>query len=240
MSKIKMMLAVLLLAVTMPGFAQAKKKVAVVTFYADRNIDLSDVGGAGVTLVAELLDDPTFNLKPLIDKYHDKFFKDYAPKFPFDIAPETTVTENAAYQAYLPEYAPGYEVTRYVVPAGYKAIDAYYGKKNVKEMVKLFSDYDGVLFVYISFSMNKGFGVGGTATTKMKAYTNITLYNKLGTKVFAIRESANAKQTGMMVSGVPVLDANKVMPQCESALEELMEDLDKRLQKIIDKSAKKL
>lgn len=43
-----------------------------------------------------------------------------------------------------------------------------------------------------------------------------------------------------MVGWVPVMKPEKILPMCESALDELIEDLDKRIQKIIDKSAKKL
>ena len=234
-----MTLAIIVLAVTMPSIAQ-NKKVAVATFYADRMVDLSDVGLTSLAMVTELANDPTFNLQPLIDQYHDKFFKDYAPKFPFDIVAETTVTENAAYKEFKPEYKPGYEVTRYVTSPGYIAIDTNYGTKNEKDMLKMFPDVDGIMFVYVTFAMNKGFGIGGTATTKMQAYTNIVLYNKAGKKVFTINEHANSKKTGVMVGGVPVMKTEKVLPMCEDALTELMKDLDKRIQKIIDKSAKKL
>jgi hypothetical protein len=239
MKKLKLMLAIALIAVAMPGFAQ-KKKVAVVTFYADRMVDLSDVGLTGLDVVSELANDPTFNLQPLLDQYHEKFFKEYAPKFPFEIVSETVVTGNAAYQAYKPEYAAGYEITRYVTSPGYIPVDAHIGKKNIQDMVKMFPDVDGVMFVYLDFAMNKGFGVGGTATTKMQAYTSFVLYNTKAEKVFIIREHANSKKTGVMVGGVPVMKPAKVLPMCESALTELMEDLDKRIQKIIDKSAKKL
>lgn len=216
-----------------------QKKVAVVTFYADKQINLDDVGMGSATVLADLMDDPTFNLQPLVDNYHDKFFNDYAKKFPFDIVPEAEVTGNTEYQNFQPEYS-SYGAGRYVVPEGYIAVNHNYGKKNEEGLLKIFDDADGVMFVFINFEMNKGFGIGGTATTKMRAYTNITLYNKSGKRVFTINEGANSKKTGVMVGGVPVMKPEKLIPMCESALDELMEDLDKRIDKIIKKSAKKL
>ena len=239
MKKITMLMAVVLLAFAMPGFAQ-KKKVAVVTFYADKNVDLSDVGLAGAEVIADLAKDPSFNLTPLVEQFHEKFFNEYATKFPFDLVSESEVTSRTDYQAYKPEYQRGYSEDVYVTYKDYTAIDASWGKKNTNDMAKMFEQYDGVMFVFLTFRMNKGFGVGGTATTKMQAYTNIVLYNKKGVKVFSIHEHANSKKTGVMVGGVPVMKAEKVLPMCESALTELMKDLDKRIQKIIDKTAKKL
>lgn len=236
MKKLLCFIAVLMVTATV----NAQKKVAVVTFYADKEVGLSDVGMEGTQLVAELVDDPSFNLQPLIDQFHEKFFNEYAKKFPFELLPEASVTGNAAYQAYKPQTGTQISDKRFVTVPGYIAINHNYGKDNETAMLNMFKEADGVMFVYLTFQMTKGFGVGGTATTKMQAYTNITLYNKEGKKVFAINENANSKKTGMMVGGLPVMAPEKVLPMCESALDELMKDLDKRLQKIIDKSAKKL
>ena len=93
------MLALLVLCTTM-GFAQ--KKVAVVTFYADKIVDLSDVGLAGLAAITDLKNDPNFNLKPLLEKYHERFFNTYAKEFPFEFLPEATVTGNSGYQAFKP------------------------------------------------------------------------------------------------------------------------------------------
>ncbi|QYJ67658.1 hypothetical protein [Flavobacterium litorale] len=237
MKKIVCVIAIILISIT--ATAQ-KKKVAVVTFYADKQIDMKDVGMDGAALIAELLDDPTFNLQPLVDKFHDKFFNDYAKKFPFELVSEATVTGNTEYQSFKPEHAPGHEAGSYVVAEGYTAINHNYGKNNETELLKIFNDVDGIMFVFITFEMNKGFGIGGTATTKMRAYTNIVLYNKAGKKVFTINENANSKKTGVMVGGVPVMKPEKLLPMCESALDKLMKDLDKRIAKITKKSDKKL
>ena len=43
-----------------------------------------------------------------------------------------------------------------------------------------------------------------------------------------------------MVGGVPVINPEKLLPMCDSALEELMGDLQKRIAKIIKKSDAKL
>jgi len=222
--------------------AFAQKKVAVVTFYADKIVDLSDLGGLiSLAAVTQLKDDPNFNLKPLLEKYHDKFFNAYAKSFPFELLPEATVTGNKEYQAFKPTLVGiDQDMSYFQTYEGYVAIAPTLSSANVQGMLKLFPEADGVLYIYIKFALNKGFGVGGTATTKMQAYTHLALYNKKGDNVFAINEHANSKKTGVMVGGVPVMKPEKLLPMCESALDELMEDLDGRLDKIIKKTNKKL
>lgn len=39
-----------------------------------------------------------------------------------------------------------------------------------------------------------------------------------------------------MVKGIPVMKPEKILPMCESALNELMGDLEKRIEKIVKKS----
>ncbi len=231
------MMTVIMTMTFMTGFSQ-NKKVAVVTFYADKQIDFSDVGLTGISVIADLTNNPDFNLAPMLAKYHDKFFNEYAKKFPFELVDETVVTSNEAYKNYKPSFENG--SGQFLTSPGYQAINPNWGKDNERAMAKIFQEYDGVMFVFINFQMNKGFGVGGTASTKMKAYTNIVVYNKKAEKVFTINENANSKKTGVMVGGLPVMKVDKILPMVESALDELMIDLDKRIQKIIDKSAKKL
>lgn len=237
MKKITLVLAMLL--VVSAGFAQ-KKKVAVVTFFADKSVDLTDVGMGGAEIIADLANDPSFNLQPLLERYHTAFFNDYAKKFPFELVDEKLVTGKPEYQAWVSEYPGQRGPNNYVAIEGYKPISHNWGKKNETAMAKMFSEYDGVMFVWIDFAMQKGFGIGGTATTKMRATTNIALFNKKGEKVFNITEGENSKKTGVMAGGVPIMKPAKVLPMCESALEELMGDLDKRIEKIVKKSNQKL
>ncbi|TYB78006.1 hypothetical protein ES676_01960 [Bizionia saleffrena] len=221
-----------------------KKKVAVVGFYSDKIIGFSELNGVGEALLTEVLklrDNPDFDLTPMLNNYHDAFFNDYAKDFPFDLVPEKEVLANEVYQAFVPKYELDDEaLKRYVFIDGYKHIyEGALGKVNEEAVAKMFSDIaDGVLFVEVHFDLTKGFGIGSTATVKMKAFTRISLYDKTGKKVFVINESAQSKKTSVMVGGIPVMKTTKILPMCESALERLMKDLDKRLPKIIKKADK--
>jgi hypothetical protein len=71
-------------------------------------------------------------------------------------------------------------------------------------------------------------------------HANIALFNKDGDKVFSIKEDAKSKSVSPLVGGVPVMTADKIQPMCESAMDELMTELQKDLPKMIKKADAKL
>jgi hypothetical protein len=79
-----------------------RKKVAVVTFYCDKWIDMSGIGSDAAMLssVATLAEDPAFDIKKVLTKFHDVFFNEYAKQFPFDLLPESEVIGNESYKTY--------------------------------------------------------------------------------------------------------------------------------------------
>ena len=240
----KNVILVLLVLFGFKMFGQ-EKEVAVVSFYTDKIIGFSSlkIGHEGmIEKVANLRDNPDFDLTPMLSKFHAKFFDEYAKKLPFKLKPEEEVINNEAYKAFVPKWEKSEdELKRYVVYDGYKLIyEGALGKVNEEGMANVFSDSDGVLFIKIHFDLVKGFGIGGLGTVKMKAFVRMALYNKQGEKVFAMHESANSKKTAALVGGIPVMSPKKILPMCESALEKLMKDLDKRLKKIAKKADKKL
>jgi hypothetical protein len=245
MKNLKTILCLLLLLSTFLAQAQ-KKKVAVVTFYANKLVKFDELGGGLDFIIKDIIgmrDDPRFNLTPILDKYHTNFFSEYAKEFPFDLVPESEVVETEKYKAFEPKFVlKDYDAANYLMQGNYKYIyEGMNGRYNEEGMAKLFADQaDGVLFVNVDFAFEKGFGLGSTMTIKMRATTRIALYNKTGAKVFAFVENERSKKTGVMVGGVPVIKAEKILPMCESALEELMGDLKKRIAKIVKKSEMKL
>jgi len=245
--KIKKCLAVAILLVFSASATYGqKKKVAVVTFYANKMVEFKELGIGSEELIKDVLDlrdDPNFNLAPLLATFHSNFFNDYAKAFPFDLLPESSVVNTEKYQSFEPKYdLNDYEARNFLNFGDYKYIyEGFLGKYNEEAMAKMFQDEaDGVMFVYIDFAFEKGFGVGKTMSIKMRATTRMALYNKKGEKVFAFSESERSKKTGVMVGGIPVVNPEKILPMCESALEELMGDLNKRIAKIVSKTEKKL
>lgn len=248
MKKVNVFLVLLSFSVSTVFYAQNKteKKVAVVSFSTDKTVDVTDLGLNGVKMVADkildLKNDPNFNLAPILEKYHAAFFESYAKKFPFALLPEAEVINNQAYKDFQPKLGEKENETAFSLLnyPGYKEIyEGMFGKSNEEGIATIFKEHaDGVIMTRIHFSLIKGFGIGGTATVKMQVFARIALYDKTGKKVWVINESEQSKKTGVMVGGIPVLEPKKILPMCESALEELMKDLDKRIEKIVKKSEK--
>ncbi len=222
-----------------------KKKVAVVTFYTNKVVHFGLDFGTEVLLkkVLDLQENPDFNLTPILEQYHDRFFNEYAADLPFDLLPELEVTENPDYLNFQPNFElKNFSEYAFVTSEGYKIIyEGFMGKENEIAVAKMFADKaDGVLFVNVDFAFDRSFGIAGVYEMKMLATTRISLYNKEGEKVFVVRERARSKQSITSLGVVPVIEPQEVLPMCESALLELMDDLKKRIKKITRNAAKKL
>lgn len=240
MKKLSILSLLLMLCITF-SYAQSKK-VAVVTFYAVKKIGVADFGSAATIAVSKLVDDPNFNMSPLLVNFHDQFFNTYSKEFPFELLPETQVITNADYKAFTPagEATGGVLKDNYnIAIEGYKVVLPLMGHSNEDALLKIFSQADGVMKVYIDFDLVK-IGFGGMGVVKVNAHANIALFNKAGDKVFSIKEDAKSKGGSALIGGVPVLTAEKILPMCESALTELMNALQKDLPKMVKKSDSKL
>lgn len=222
----------------------AQKKVAVVSFFIDKQIDVTEFGAGAQAAVIKLGDDPNFNVAPLLKRFHSEFFDNYSKNFPFQLLPEEQVTGNAQYKAFTPVGVADKGVLKasnWIIPIdGYKVIlPKLAGHENEKNLIKIFSGADGVMDVSIDFKLIK-VGFGGMGVTKMEAIATVALFNKNGEKVFIVTEFAKSKSVSPLVAGIPVMTTEKIMPMCEGALDELMADLQKDLPKMIKKTDAKL
>lgn len=223
------------------------EKAAVVSFYTNKVVGFSEISGAGsevlLTKVLNLSEDPNFNLEPLLKKFHDKFFTKYAKDFQYDFLPEDEVTSDPEYINFVPTTlgVETEESDRLLSYGNYKAIyEGALGKANEEGLAKIFKDKaDRTIYVSFSFEfVNSAVGLGKTGLLKIRARMRIAVYDKEGKKVFIIREGANSKQSVIRVKGIPIMKAKKILPMCESALERLMKDMDKKLERRILKKLK--
>ena len=222
--------------------AQAKK-VALVSFYCDKK-----VGGTGLGSTTEaLINDPSFNLQPLVTKAYERFVE-FAKDFPFEMIDYNEVVGNAEYREFrsgiLFDTSKGINKAMGVQYARAKELVLAYGGKTLLisedkqdqcRMTKIFPTADGVMLVSMDYEFDAramGFAAG------IKANITISLFDKTCNKVFRVNESANSKSKVPAVKGIPVMDPKKIQPMCEDATDELFEDLQGRLAKIVKKSGK--
>jgi len=236
----------LLFSVLVLFFATSRaqdKKVAVVTFYFVKQVDVSGFGGANTQeAVSRLADDPKFNLRPALKTFHDHFFSDYSKSFPFQFVPEEQVIGSSLYKDFFADAGSGVDVLQVGtnLPAkGYKVILPVKGNVNEKALLKIIDQCDGIMKVYVDFAIEKR-GFGGVAVVKINARAHFDIFNRKGDKVFSLKEEALSKISGAFVTGIPFFTVPKVLPLCESAMDELMIALQNDLPNKVKKADHKL
>jgi hypothetical protein len=224
----------------------AQKKIALVSFYCDKKI-----GGTGMGTVGEsLMNDPNFNLKPLVDKSYDRFVNEFAKDFPFTLIDKAEFVNAEEYKNYQSKFmvdtTKGFNKVAGLQFVVAKDLIYAYGDNPgfVKEenrdqcnLLKIIPTAEGTLFVTMDYEIESramGFAAGITA------YLNMFLYDKKCDKVFRIREYGKSKGKVPAVAGIPVMKSDKIQPLCEDATEALFEELKGKLGKIVKKSAKNL
>ena len=226
----------------------SQKKVALTSFWVSKHIGFEQIGGnAGlVAAIASLSEDPNFNLQPVLDNFYKTFTEDYSENFPFELMSEEDVIKRPEYIAYQGRFNEGKDADRsklfqrYLTPKGYKPLveSLFKGEKsNQMQMIKMFKDADGVMFVSMGYEFIKK---TVPFTAGVKAFVRIKLWNKEGKKVFAINENGISKKSVGIVGGIPIMKPEKLLPLCENASEKLVSDLSKKIGKVTKKAAKKL
>ncbi|MCA6073761.1 hypothetical protein [Fulvivirga sedimenti] len=257
MKTIRLVIGTALLLLMITANAQ-DKKIAVVTFYVDKYINADKIVEEARSQTYEMTknDDPRFDLRPVLQEFHTHFLEDYARKFPFEIIEEDKVLNHPKYIAYSGldgvEDADDQDSLEEEITDRFIAIDGYNvlltggnllrSWRTESHMVKILEDLDvdGVMFVSMYYQWEPKVALGGLGNAGIRAFINVDLYNKEAKKVFSMTEYATSKKGVALINGIPVLDYKKLMPLCENATEELQDDLDKKLAKLVNKVDKKL
>ncbi len=225
------------------------KKVALTSFWVSKHIGFEELGGGAgmVASIASLAEDPNFDLQPVLDHFYQTFSEEYAKQFPFDLLPEDQVLGKAAYQSFEGRFNESKDkdahalLRQYLTPKTYKPLQESLFKgesSNQMQMVEMFkTEADGVMFVSMGYDFIKK---PLPFTAGVRAYIRIKIWNKEGKRVLSINQSEVSKGTIGIIAGIPIMDPEELLPLCEDASKELIEDLNKKLGKIAKKAAKKL
>ncbi|WKZ66496.1 MAG: hypothetical protein QY325_00890 [Flavobacteriales bacterium] len=227
-----------------------RKDVAVVTFYVDRYISTSDLNSSAslVASLSTLAKDERFDLTSVLAKFHDDFFTNHAKQFNFSFLPESEVTGNPEYQAFVSRFGeseqdgtqpldgmipyPGYKV---LIPNALKRENS-----NKMKMLEIFKGKaDGVMFISLGFKFQPKVAIGGMGSAGIAAVMNLMLFDGEGNRVFNFVEYAPANGSVAMVMGIPVVELEEIKPLCEQAAENLLRDLAGKMPKLIKKVEKK-
>lgn len=256
MKKILVILICALLTTTV--IYSQKKRVAVVTFYVDKYINADKIVETSRASTYEKTreDDPRFDLRPILQNFHETFMKDYVKKFPFELVPEEEVLNHELFKAY--KGLDGIESQdsidnlneaindRFISIKGYNVLltggNILRSWRTESHLIKILEDInvDGVMFVYLHYAWEPKIAVGGLGNCGIRAYINMDLFNKEAKKVLKLEEFATSRKSVALIQGAPIFNYDKLMPMCESATDKLLDDLDKKLPKYIKKVDKKL
>lgn len=239
------------------SFAQ-KKKVAVVTFYVDKYIGANKIEAESRAKTYEMTkqDDPRFDLTPTLEEFHETFIKKYVKEFPFDLVAEEDVLADPKYQAYkglegVEDQDSLDKITeaiddRFIAIEGYNVLltggNMLRSWRTESHMIEVLNDHniDGVMFVSMSYAWEPKVSIGGIGKAGIRAFIKIELFNKEAKKVFELDEQATSKKGVALIGGAPILDYKKLLPMCENATEILLEDLGKKLPKLLKKVDKNM
>jgi len=259
MSKMKKLFFITLILFLVASITYGqKKRVAVVTFYVDKYINADKIveGSRQATYEKTKEDDPRFDLRPVLEEFHETFMKKYVKEFPFEIVPEDEIINNVMYKAYRGldgvEDQDSIDHLNEAINDRFIAVDGYNvlltggnmlrSWRTESHLLKILEDanIDGVMFVSLSYAWEPKIAFGGLGNAGIRSYISMDLFNKDAKKVFKLDEYATSKKGVALVSGAPILNYDKLMPMCKNATEELLDDLNKKLPKYVKKVDKNL
>lgn len=242
--------AFLLLALLFAGvWVQAQsKRVAIVTFYADKLIGANKLDEGARESFYELAEEGNeqFDIEPILKEFHKTFIDDYLESFPFEMVPEEAVFTDAEYASYQLPSSITVNEARLIPIEGYKVLvsggNMLRSWRTEAHMISALSelDVDGVMYVTLYYTWEPKIALGGMGNVGIKAHISMELYNKEAKKVFSHEETAVSKKSVALVGAVPVMNYDKLIPMCEDATERLTGDLKKKIQKLTRKTDKSL
>ena len=216
-----------------------QKKVAIISVFFDKNVS----GSLTEDMIEKISVDPHFNFDNLATDFKDRLFSKYVQELPVDLIPEDQVITRDGYSDLTSVDMGSFWYKRMALPEGYVFIDSRPLIKDAGSIQKAFDIIEGVdavMICYVDFNLGSGVGGNTLGGNKIMAYANFKIFDKNGKKIMAIRESAQSKGMMMNALGGSVYKPEKLQELSAEALEELYEDLDKKLAKNSAKVEKKL
>lgn len=216
-------------------YGQAQHKVAVISFYMDKEVDFSLMNAFidnSKDRIQKLVDDPEFDLSPVLASFNDYFITDVAPLLPFTLVQQDLVFKSEVYQG-LSNQNRLEKTERHQPAKGYLPL----GKSLDDTYLAMISDQsvDGLMTVHLQFFIRKNM-----LKTVVQAQVVATLYNSDGKRAWNYTEFGISKDGVNTIAGWSISKKKEVMPLFEDAVIKLQEKMSKNIANRSKNATKKL
>ena len=238
----KITLAICLLFFITSAFAQQIKNVALLSIFANREIEAPGFNGLA-TMIETLSKDKNFQLDSISARYYEKFKSAIAPKMPFSLISGTDVYDKPGYQNLLDPYTVKYADSQVTKVEKYLAVTGTGLFKNVEAIKKSFTllgNPDAVIITNIQFELVKQMEMMGVGTAKIYGYAYIRIFNKDGDVIFKLNSKGKSKDDISFAFGGDMFDTSQMQKLANQSFENLLVDIDNDMPKQIEKMKKKL
>jgi|GEM_PF-698612 len=209
------------------------EKIALVSVYCSKQVDASQFGNSLAGAINTLANSEDFDLRPFVDKLHERIQNGYLENLDYDFIPEAEVLS-----------APGYDKSisdgslikaEYLLkPEGYVGVHTM-SKKSQQKALDVFPDVDGIMMIGIDYTLVKTAEVMGFGTAKVQANINLKIVDRKGKKMFKVLVYQKSSDNIKFALG-GVFNTDELMPLVEDATNNALERLD---EKILKKASKK-
>lgn len=187
------------------------KKVALVTIYAPKALNMSAAGSSIVEGIIETAARDVLALKPELTQIKDAFYTDFDKLFPFKLIPEDDLFAMEEYQQ-IESSSLITDITM-SIPDGYKGL--LYTKGSAKYAFSKMPKIDGVLLAYGNYSVIKS---NIPFKYYVQAEIQFSVYNRALAKLGTARINAKSDDTMAVVIGFKPASAQQLMKQATKNL----------------------
>lgn len=240
MKHLSLLLCLLMLACT--SFGQQIKNVALLSIFANREIEAPGFSGMA-TMIEMLSKDRNFQLDSISMKYYEKFKTDVAPKMPFTVITGPDVYDKPGYQNLLDDYTvkyADYQVTKVEKYLAVNGIGLFKNVEAVKKSFPILGYPDAVIVTTIDFELQKQMEMMGVGTAKIVGYAYIRIFNSKGDVIFKLNCKGKSKDDISFAFGGDMFDTSQIQKLANQSFDALLQDIDKDMPKQIEKMKKKL
>lgn len=195
------------------------EKVAFVSVMLKKEIDMSEFNSVA-GMMSQVLQDEEFDLEPITNRTKDKVKDELAKEMPFQLLPEEQVINKDGYKEIVQEQGAFMKVSKYSyeIPTGYVPLNSL-SKKGRLAALAAFPEAQGVMYVRLSYRLNKISSIGGFGVAEIAATMDVAVYNRANKKALYVQKRGRSEDRIKFALG-GAFDAKKITSMCEEATED--------------------